>query len=173
MAIGFLLKLGNSAYLECNGRMAISSKLITCLLFSIYLGCHLDLCLSIQVSIILVCQTGTYTALCSCHCHVIAFLLKVVTLPFSLFVKVITLLVIYVQLTGLLPSHILVEPHLVVLKHYGKREVLHLINQMEDCFDRPFEFNPEAIEVNQEGERGQCCGARPMGLWYQCVWEEM
>ena len=50
MAIGFLLKVGNSAYLECNGRMVISSKLITCLLFSIYLGGHLDLCLSIQVS---------------------------------------------------------------------------------------------------------------------------
>ena len=49
MAIGFLLKVGNSAYLECNGRMAISSKLITCLLFLIYLGGHLDLHLSIQV----------------------------------------------------------------------------------------------------------------------------
>ena len=50
MVIGFLLKLGNSAYLEHNGRMAISSKLIACLLFSIYLGGHLDLCLSMQVS---------------------------------------------------------------------------------------------------------------------------
>ena len=50
MAIGFLLKLGNSAYLEHDGRMVISSKLIACLLFSIYLGGHLDLCLSIQVS---------------------------------------------------------------------------------------------------------------------------
>ena len=126
--------------------MAISSKLIACLLFSIYLGGCLDLLLSIQVSIILVCQTGTYMALCSCHCHMIAFLLKVVALLFTLFVKVIALLVTYVQLTGLLPSHVLAELHLVVLKHYGKREVLHLIDQMEDCFDRPFEFNPEAIE---------------------------
>ena len=50
MAIGFLLKLGNSAYLEHNGRVAISSKLITCLLLSIYLGGHLDLHPSRQVS---------------------------------------------------------------------------------------------------------------------------
>ena len=85
-------------------------------------------------------------ALCSCRCHVVTFLLKVVTLLFSLFVKVIALLFTYVQSTRLLPSHVLAEPHLVVLKHYGKREVLHLIDQMEDCFDRPFEFNPEAIE---------------------------
>ena len=48
-AIGFLLKMGILAYLECNGGMAISSKLIACLLFSIYLGGHLDLHLSIQV----------------------------------------------------------------------------------------------------------------------------
>ena len=33
-----------------------------------------------------------------------------------------------------------------MLKHYGKKEVLHLINQMEDCFDHPFEFDPEAID---------------------------
>ena len=33
-----------------------------------------------------------------------------------------------------------------MLKHYGKKEVLHLIDQMEDCFDHPFEFDPEAID---------------------------
>ena len=76
----------------------------------------------------------------------VALPLKVVTLLFLLFIKVIALLVTYFQLTGLLPSHVLAEPHLVVLKHYGKREVLHLIDQMEDCFDHPFEFNPEATE---------------------------
>ena len=90
-----------------------------------------------------------YLALCSCHHHVVALPLKVVALLFSQFVKVITLLVAYFQLTGLLLSHILAELRLVVLKHYGKREVLHLIDQMEDCFDHPFEFNPEAIESSR------------------------
>ena len=33
-----------------------------------------------------------------------------------------------------------------MLKHYGKKEVLHLIDQMEDCFDCPFKFDPEAID---------------------------
>ena len=33
-----------------------------------------------------------------------------------------------------------------MLKHYGKKEVLCLINQMEDCFNHPFEFDPEAID---------------------------
>ena len=85
-------------------------------------------------------------ALCSCHHHVVTFLLKVVALLFSLFVRVIALPVAYVQLTRLPPSHVLVEPCLVVLKYYGKMEVLHLIDQMEDCLDHPFEFNLEAIE---------------------------
>ena len=95
-------------------------------------------------------RAETYLALCSCHHHVVALPLKVVTLLFLLFVKVIALLVTYFQLTRLLPSHVLVEPCLVVLKHYGKREVLHLIDQMEDCFDHPFEFNPEAIESSRK-----------------------
>ena len=50
------------------------------------------------------------------------------------------------QLTELLPFYVLAELCLVVLKHYGKGEVLCLIDQMEDCFDHPFEFNPEAID---------------------------
>ena len=33
-----------------------------------------------------------------------------------------------------------------MLKHHGKKEVLCLINQMEDCFDHPFKFDPEAID---------------------------
>ena len=32
------------------------------------------------------------------------------------------------------------------LKHHGKREVLQLINQMEECFDRPFVFDPDKVE---------------------------
>ena len=87
-----------------------------------------------------------YLALHSCHHYVVTWLLKVVALLFLMFAKVITLLVTYFQLTRLFPFHVLAEPCLVVLKHYGKREVLHLIDQMEDCFDHPFEFNPEAIE---------------------------
>ena len=99
-----------------------------------------------KYSIILKCQSETYLALCSCSRHMVALPLKVVALLFLMSVKVIALPVAYFQLTGLLPFHILAEPCLVVLKHYGKREVLHLIDQMEDCFDCPFEFNPEAIE---------------------------
>ena len=119
------------------------------------------------------CQAGTYTALCSCCHHVVALPLKVVTLLFSLFVKVIALLVAYFHLTRLLSSHVFAEPHLVVLKHYGKREVLHLIDQMEDCFDHPFEFNPEAIESIRRVRGASACGAWPMGLWHQCVWKKM
>ena len=96
--------------------------------------------------IILKYQTEMYLALCSCSRHVVALLLKVVTLLFLMFVIVIALPVAYFQLTGLLPFHVLAEPCLVVLKHYGKREVLHLIDQMEDCFNCPSEFNPEATE---------------------------
>ena len=50
MAIGILLKLDKLAYLELNVRMAISYKLVACLLLLVCLGGHLDLCLSIQVS---------------------------------------------------------------------------------------------------------------------------
>ena len=32
------------------------------------------------------------------------------------------------------------------LKHHGKREVLELINQMEECFDIPFAFDPDKVE---------------------------
>ena len=88
--------------------------------------------------------------------------LKVVALLFLMFVKVITLLVTYFQLTGLLPSHVLAELCLVVLKHYGKREVLHLIDQMEDSFDCPFEFNPEAIESTR---RTRGASAVEPGQW--------
>ena len=52
--------------------------------------------------------------------HVVALPLKVVALLFLLFIKVIALLVTYFQLTRLLPSHVLAEPCLVVLKHLEK-----------------------------------------------------
>ena len=35
---------------------------------------------------------------------------------------------------------------MVSLKHYGKREVLQLIDKMEDCFNRPFVFDPDVLE---------------------------
>ena len=142
--------MGNSAYLEHNGRMVISSTLIACLLFSIYLGGHLDPCLSIQVSYYPnVSSWNLYSIMlmpvpCGCLAS------KSGRLTISTVVKVITLLVTYFQLTRLLSSHVLAEPHLVVLKHYGKREVLHLIDQMEDCFNHPFEFDPEAIESTRK-----------------------
>ena len=33
---------------------------------------------------------------------------------------------------------------MVVLKHHGKKEVLRLIDEMEDEYDQPFRFNPKA-----------------------------
>ena len=41
------------------------------------------------------------------------------------------------------------EPRLVLLKHHGKREVLQLINQMEECFDRSLVFDPDKLEPKQ------------------------
>ena len=117
-------------------------------------------------------RAETYLALCSCHHHMVTLPLKVVALLFSLFVKLITLLVTYFQLTRLLPSHVLVEPCLVVLKHYGKREILHLIDQMEDCFNHPFEFNPEAIESSRRVRGVSAVEPGQWGLWHQCVWEK-
>ena len=49
-----------------------------------------------------------------------------------------------------------------MLKHYGKKEVLCLINQMEDCFNCPFKFDPEAIEPARKA-RG--ASAVEHGLW--------
>ena len=50
----------------------------------------------------------------------------------------------------------------MVLKHYGKKEVLHLIDQMEDCFDHPFEFNPDAIDTER---RTRGASAVEHGQW--------
>ena len=77
------------------------------------------------------------------------------------------------QLTRLLPSMFFAEPHLVVLKHYGKGEVLHLIDQMEDCFNLALWVQPRGHRFSKEGERGQCCRAWPVGLWHQYVWEKV
>ena len=41
------------------------------------------------------------------------------------------------------------EPCLVVLKHHGKKEVLRLIDEMEDEYDWPFRFNPEAVHAER------------------------
>ena len=49
-----------------------------------------------------------------------------------------------------------------MLKHYGKKEVLCLIDQMEDCFDHPFEFNPEAIDT---ARRTRGASAVEYGQW--------
>ena len=49
-----------------------------------------------------------------------------------------------------------------MLKHYGKKEVLCLINQMEDCFNHPFKFDPEAIE---SARKARGASAVEHGLW--------
>ena len=79
-----------------------------------------------------------------------------------MFVKVITLPVAYPDLTKLLPFLWFAEPRLVVLKHYSKKEVLHLIDQMEDCFDHPFQFNPDAIDT---ARRTRGASAVEHGQW--------
>ena len=50
----------------------------------------------------------------------------------------------------------------MVLKHYGKKEVLCLIDQMEDCFDHPFEFDPDAID---SARRTRGASAVEHGQW--------
>ena len=126
--------------------MAISYKLVTCLLLLICLGGRLDLCLSIQVSYYskvsnwnisstMFMQSPCGHLATKSDCLAIFDVCKSNHLASHLF-----------PIDRTPPFHVLAEPHLVLLKHYGKREVLHLIDQMEDCFDCPFEFNPEAIE---------------------------
>ena len=48
------------------------------------------------------------------------------------------------------------------LKHHGKREVLQLINQMEECFDRPFVFDLDKVEPR----RGRAASAITPGHWF-------
>ena len=36
-----------------------------------------------------------------------------------------------------------------MLKHHGKKEVLRLIDEMEDEYDQPFRFNPEAVHAER------------------------
>ena len=48
------------------------------------------------------------------------------------------------------------------LKHHGKREVLQLIDQMEECFDQPFVFDPDKLEAR----RGKVASAIPPGHWF-------
>ena len=142
--------------------------------FSIYLGGRLDLHAYLyKCPIILKCiKLEPILALCSCHHHVVTLLLKVVALLFSLFVKVIALLVTYFQLTGLLSSHVLAEPCLVVLKHYGKKGGTASNRPNGRLFRLSLWVWSRGHWVNQEGERGQCCGAWPMGLWHQCRMEK-
>ena len=51
------------------------------------------------------------------------------------------------------------------LKHHCKREVLLLINQMEECFDRPFVFDPDKVEPR----RGRAASAITPGHWFYGV----
>ena len=61
------------------------------------------------------------------------------------------------------------EPKLVVLKHYGKKEVLGLIDSMEECYNQPFSFDPELLEAR----RGRTGSAIEPGHWSYGinVWE--
>ena len=54
---------------------------------------------------------------------------------------------------------------MVSLKHHGKREVLQLINGMEDCFNRPFVFDPDVLEPRQ----GRAANAIAPGQWFYGV----
>ena len=48
------------------------------------------------------------------------------------------------------------------LKHYGKKEVLALIDRMEDCFDRPFVYDQDRVEPR----RGWAASAVEPGHWF-------
>ena len=54
------------------------------------------------------------------------------------------------------------EPLRVSLKHHSKREVLQLIDQMEECFNQPFVFDPDKVEARQ----GKVASAIPLGHWF-------
>ena len=54
---------------------------------------------------------------------------------------------------------------MVSLKHHGKREVLQLIDQMEECFDRPFVFDPDKVEPRW----GRAASAIIPGHWFYGV----
>ena len=54
---------------------------------------------------------------------------------------------------------------MVLLKHHGKREVLQLIDQMEECFDRPFVFDPDKVEPKW----GRAASAIAPGNWFYGV----
>ena len=98
---------------------------------------------------------------------------KVVALLFPMFVNIIDLASHLSHLTGTSPIYVFAEPHLVVLKHYGKKEVLCLIDQMEDCFDHPFQFNPDAIDTARRTRGASAVAAWLVGLWHLCVWEKV
>ena len=51
------------------------------------------------------------------------------------------------------------------LEHHGKREVLQLINQMEECFNRPFVFDPDKVEPKW----GRVASATTTGHWFHGV----
>ena len=36
-----------------------------------------------------------------------------------------------------------------MLKHHGKKEVLRLVDEMEDEYDQPFRFNPEVVHTER------------------------
>ena len=55
------------------------------------------------------------------------------------------------------------------LKHYGKKEVLALIDRMEDCFDRPFVYDLDKVEP-QRGWAASAVGTRPLVLWHPDLW---
>ena len=162
MAIGILLKLDKLAYLELNVRMAISYKLVACLLLLICLGGCLDLCLSIQVL--------HYPKVSNWN---ISSTMLVQSPCGHLATKSGCLSIFHVCMSNCLASHLFpidwtssiscscrATPGGV--KTLWKKEVLHLIDQMEDCFDRPFEFNPEAIE---SARRTRGASAVEPGQW--------
>ena len=48
------------------------------------------------------------------------------------------------------------------LKHYGQKEVLALIDRMEDCFNRPFVYDLDKVEP----QRGWATSAVEPGHWF-------
>ena len=50
----------------------------------------------------------------------------------------------------------------MLLKHHSKREVLQLINQMEECFDRPLVFDLDKVEPRWGG----AASAITPGHWF-------
>ena len=152
--------------------MAISYKLVACLLFLICLGGHLDLCLSIQASY--------YPKVSSWNISSTMFM----PLPFGhLASKSGHLAIFAVCKSNHLASHLFPIDWTSSIscscravpggvKTLWKKGGIASDRSNGRLFWPSLWVQSRGYRVNKEDERGQCCGVWPVGLWHQCVWKK-